>query len=328
MKYFGIIKKEEIENFSIDEIENYLGENEIYDNGLSDEILSKLINVNFALDFNDVETKFYPSLNLINEFCEFIYKTYCKYVLDIKYSYFFDFYEEFYGYEDSDLRKIALSDFNEMFEKLNIIHVTLIDERISTDNISHTYTTGKLFKLYFHQQNIKKQMATTENLVSYLIGELPFYNKEFYDQNIEIRNAVHLEIVKQILVEINDKYDFEEDIYYSKKVSDALKFKDYNNIFKTLQAYQFTNKIISSFKKLKRTYIESLYQVLLEFDLIENHKENFIAFIKEEYKFILPKITTFSPKQNIQNDKRVSLLIKEWKENDVKKTNLDMFLNI
>nr|WP_314834889.1 hypothetical protein [uncultured Flavobacterium sp.] len=325
MNYFGIIKKEEIEEYSIESIEHYLLEKDIYFKSFSINQMEKMMSPTFVSNYDETETSLYAPLELIHEFNDFIFKIYEKHVSSSKHNYFSKFNEEFYGLEYSELRKIALSDFNEIYDNLKIVHVTLIDERISATGISHTYTTGKLFKLYHFQQDIKKLMATTENLLSFLIGDISFYNEDFFEQNIEVRNAVHVEIVKQILVEINDKYSFEEDIYYSKKVSEAFKFKDYNYIFKNLKSYQFTNKMIKNCKNIKRNYIESLYQVLLEFDLITDHKENFIAFIKNEYRFKVSKITTFSPKQNIQNDKRVKLLTQEWENHDVEKNLLDMF---
>jgi hypothetical protein len=327
MEYFGIMNKEEIDQLSIEEIKHLLLEKDIYDNTFTEETFKKLLEVDFKLDFAETKTEPTPPLELIHEFNQFIYKTYRQNVRSSKFHYFANFNETFYGLEYSDLRKIALSDFNEIYKHLNISHLTLVHERVSIDGINKTHTTGKIFKLYYFQEEIKKSMASTENLINYLTGNLEFYSKEFYEETIEIQDGVHLESIKQILVEINDKFNFEEDIYYSKKVNSALKYKDYNYIFKTLKAYQFTDKMTNNFKTLKRTYFESLYQVLLEFDLIEDHKENFIAFIKDEYRFIVPKITTFIPKQNLQNDKRVELLTQEWADHDVPKTDLDMFMS-
>lgn len=325
MSYFGIIKKEEIEEFSIESVEYYLLEKDIYIKSISLNQMEKMMSPTLVSNYDETETSIYAPLELIHEFTDFIFSIYEKYVSSSKHNYFCTFNEEFYGLEYSELRKIALSDFNEIYDNLKIVHVTLIDERVSANGISNTYTTGKLFKLYHFQQDLKKIMATTENLLSFLIGDLSFYNENFFEQNIEVRNAVNVEIIKQILVELNDKYNFEEDIYYSKKVSEAFKFKDYNYIFKNLKSYQFTNKMIKKYKNLRRNYIESLYQVLLDFDLITDHKENFIAFIENEYGFKVSKITTFAPKKNIQNDKRVALLTQEWENHDVEKTLLDMF---
>lgn len=327
MNYFGILDKEEIRDLSIDEIEEVLLEKEIYTLIFTQESMEKLLESDFKLDFDRIKTMPSPPLELINEFHEFIFKTYKKDVIGIKYEYFSKFNEDFFGLEFSELKKISLIDFNEIYENLRINQITIVDERTTENGIAHTHTTGKLFKLYNFQHQYKTLNASTKNIVNYLTADLSFYNKEFYEQNIEIRFGVHLEVMKQILVEINDKYNFEEDIYFSKKVSDIFKLKDYDHIFKNLKSYQFTNKTICDFKKLKRSYIESLYEVLLKFDLIEDHKENFIAFIKSEYKFILPKITTFSPKQNIQNDKRVLFLTQKWENYDVQKTNLDMFMD-
>jgi len=327
VSYFGIIQMEEVVGLSVEETRYLLLEKDIYFNHFTEETYDKLYEVDFEYDLVETMTEPIPTPQLVDEFNEFIFKRYQENVINSKLQYFSAFNEDFYGLEYSDLRKIALSDFNEIYGNLQILQVSLVDERVTDYGISHTHTTGKIFKLYYYQQEIKKLMASTENLVNYLIGDLEFYNQQFYDENVDIRNGVHLEVIKQTLVEINDKYNFEEDIYYSKKVKNAFKFRDYDYIFKTLKAYQFTNRMICNFNTIKRTYIESLYQVLLGFDLIEDHKENFIAFIKNEYRFILPKITTFAPKQNIQNDKRVILLTQEWENQDVQKTNLDMFLN-
>lgn len=328
MKYFGIVNTEDIVGLSVEEIRYFLLEKEIYDNFLTEETFEKLMTSNFEFGSVEIKQEPIPSLELIDEFNDFISKIYKGKLFDTTYNYFTEFNETFYGLDHNDLKKVALSDFNKIYTNLEILHVTLVTETTSENGIRHTHTTGKLFKLYYFQQEIKKSMATTENLINFLTGNKAFYDDDFFEQHVEIRDAVHLESIKQILVEINDKFNFEDDIYYSKKLSQQFKFKDYNHIFTNLKSYRFTNDMIRKFRKLKRSYIESLYQVLVELDLIKDHKENFCAFIYEEYKFKVTKITTFAPTKNIQNDKRVKLLTEKWLSHDVQENDLDKFFDI
>ncbi|TDE07838.1 hypothetical protein [Flavobacterium sandaracinum] len=332
MKYYGILDPEEInkiEDLTIGDIENVLHEKDIYHNVFSQETFEKLLKVNFTPDFEEIEikTQFVPPIDLINEFNDFIYNTYKHKFIKSKSQYFTDFNETFYGYEYFDLRKVALEEFNEIYKSLNILQVSMVAESISVNGISHTHSTGKLFKLHTYHHQVKKKLATTENLTSYLTGDSSYYDATFFSESVETQDAMYIELMAQILVEINDKYQFEEDLYYSKKTSEAFKYKDFDTIFKNLKSYRFTNSTLVNYKNLKRSHIESLYQVLLEFDLITDNKKNFIDFIKDQYKFKLTKIATFIPKENLQNDKRVGALRQRWLNFDVPKSNLDLFFD-
>jgi hypothetical protein len=310
MRFFEKIKKNEIENFTIDEIENYLGENEIYENRISDETLSKLMSVNFVLDFNDVETKFYPSLNLINEFCEFIYNHYNIHSLVDKY--FIDFNNEVYGLEFIEQKKIALEYFNDLYNTLKIETPDLIHKSKSFTGIENTISEGKLFKVYMEVQKLKKDLTTTINITPFLVGDINHYDESFLKKE-DVLSTINFISISKILSQLNDRFKFEKDKYFTGYFSDSQLYEEYKHIFNSTEVCHFTNKYLKNIENLIPSHVYAVYDFLNKKELIKKNDAKFMDFIESEYGLKITKIHNYDKKQeNFNHRKKLNYIENLW----------------
>lgn len=260
---------------------------------------------------NDLIAK--PNNDLVEEIYNYVISFFDYDILNVKYIFFKDFNEEIYGHDLSYQREIALKEFKKIHNNISVDTITLFEEKVSKSGIAHTQTSSK-FKMLFGQQNANKiNLVDTTVVNNYLIGNTKFFVKDFLLNKVKVINEViYFETWLQIIVELNDKFNFEEDLYFTQIRFDKENFKKYNHIFKTLESYQFTNEKIKSFNKDHKAHIESLYEVLTEQKLIFDHKENFMLFLKKEYDLTISKIISYEKFKNYSHDERVQLFCKEW----------------
>ncbi len=327
MSYFGIIKKEEIEGLTKDELEEYLEQNNCYDTIFSNKILEKIINsISFdESDFDEMlqETVFQPKIDLINEFYFFIYNHYKEKIINNKYNFFLELEEKCFGLIELEKRKIALSHFNSIYKNLEINLIDIIGEVKTENEYIHTeLLTDKIFKIYMNQLSFKKNICTNENIINFLIGNIEFYNNDFYDENIEIKNTVYFEMIVQILIELNHKNNFHEDKYFNNNFYNECKFEDNKEIFTKVFGYEFTKYIVQTSTSLNKAEIESLYEVLISQDLVHKRtKEKFQEFVYYEFKLKISKIITHQYKANWEHDARVLFMNTEYHKMKLKKNN-------
>lgn len=321
MKYFGILDKDFFKENGENEFLDYLIKNNIYEikriaKGTTDNIQEGLL----ELMFNQNEALAVPVKDFVEEFYSYIINIFSHDIIKSKIEFFKFFNNEIYGLEFLEQKKIALLHFNDIYSDIQTGIITEFEEKKSENGINHIYLAGK-FKMLYSQKNANKSnLIELVKINQYLMGNEESFLKENLLQKFEeIQDMIDFEIWLQILVELNDRFGFEEDRYFTERGREIQKFEKYNYIFKTLESYQFTNKKIKSFTEDHKAQIESLYQVLLEKNLIENHKENFMFFLKDEYNLSITKIINYKETINYKHNERVELFTQEWLNLTVKK---------
>lgn len=314
MKYFGCIDENIFTNKSEKEIEDYLLKNKLFElkqtgkaniDNIKDGVLNIIVNVN--------EKKIEPCNELINDFYSFIINLFKYEIMEERLLFFKLFNDEIYGLDYDEQKRIALNHFNNIYKENYIDAITFFDEEISDNGIRHAKSHGKLKMLNGQLNAFKSNLINEVNEFQYLIGNMDYFNKDTLKSKYPIiEETIYFEIWLQILIEINDKYDFEEDLYFSQIRFDKATFEKYQHIFKSFESFQFTNNKIKSFKEDHKAHIESLHHVLLENDLIYYHKENFMKFLKEEYNLTITKIISYDKSINYKHDERVALFMLEW----------------
>lgn len=311
MKYFGCLEPNAFDNFNEKNLARIL-----IDKGLFEERVRKKGMVrNGIIDPDTVETyiAIAPNQDLKNEFYNYILAVYDPTISEIKHKFYEDFNEEIYGLKLDCQITIALKHFKEIYKDISLKDITMINEEVSTNGIKHTFEFEKTKMLYGQQRAHKTNLALTDTLEHYLTGNKAFFEENnLVEQYTIIEDLLLFEIWKQVLVELNDRFGFEEDYYFTNKNKDKLKFNEYKHIFKTLKSYQFTDRKIKSFERDKKAHIECVYEVLKEQKLIKDQKENFMIFLKKEYDITITKIIPYKEKVNYTNDERVVLFNQEW----------------
>lgn len=311
MKYFGILKEKDLTGFSIVEIENYLLEIEAYENNFTDETIQKMFIRDFELEFDEIDTTYRPTLSLINEFIEFLFEKYQLTIFLDKY--FIDFNNEIYGLELIEQKKIALNEFNNWYDKLNIETPDIINKSKSVNGIEKTLSEGKLYKVYLDLLKLKSQITITENILPFLIGDSDFYDYDFLKKE-SITETLNFNSISKILSQLNDRFCFEKDKYFTGYFSDSFIYEEYKNIFNSVEICHFTNQYLRSIEDLLPSHIYALYEFLNEHNMIKKSETKFIEFVFKEYKLRLSKIHNYNnKKENLKHNDKKEYIENLWK---------------
>jgi hypothetical protein len=313
MKYFACLEPSTFDDFNLKILAKLLVDKDLFEERLRLNLKVK----NGTIDPSSKETYrvITPTQDLKNEFYNYILNHFNKVITEIKCQFYDDFNEEIYGLDLSNQKMIALKHFKEIYNSITVKveGVKLYNQVISENGVIHTFDYAKLKMLHSQQIANKTDLAISELLEHYLTGNQAFFEENnIIEQYKIVEDLILFEIWKQVLVELNDRYGFEEDYYFTNRNNDKVKFNEYNYIFKSLESYQFTDRKIKSFEKDKKAHIESLYEVLKAQKIIKNHKENFMVFLKKEYEITITKIIPYNEKENYTNDERVTLFTQEW----------------
>jgi hypothetical protein len=109
----------------------------------------------------------------------------------------------------------------------------------------------------------------------------------------------------KVLISLNDRYQFIDDIVFSKIGQLKDRYKRYQNLFVSFEAYYFTYNFIEELTEQKPSNIDSLHQALLELNLIASKKESFIIYVNEEHAIPITKIRHYQRDINRTHDFRL-----------------------
>lgn len=314
MKHFGCLKDVELNKLNEREIADFLLKEGLFEMKIEAKgdplsIKDGIMDFIASPDHRIVE----PTKILVDEFYSFIMNDVFKYtILSEKLEFLTFFNNQIFGLEFIEQKKIALDHFNRIYNDNHINVITPFETKISETGIKHTYTYGKLQLLSYQLDGFKRNLVNKITLNNYLNGNKDFFTKENLLENYDIVDEVQFEIWVQILVELNDRFKFEEDLFFTKIKVEKDRYDRCTHIFKSFESFQFTSRKIEKFYDNKKANIESLYQVLVEHELIKDHKENFIEFLKNEFDIPISKIISYDEKDNYAHDDRVKLFTQEW----------------
>ena len=311
MKYFGYLKGSEFKKANERELADFLINNGLFvgkhrgkNTSFKDGIIEFLVNPD--------ELVVDPSNELQDEFYSFIIDIF-KYDLALgKLSFFKSFNDEIFGLDGASQKMIALNYFNTIYNEIYLDIVTFFEEQKNDTGITHNYNFSRLKMLSYQYKAFKSNLLRKMKINQYLAGNKEYFIKENLLNLFDLTEEIYFETQLQILVELNDRFGFEEDLYFTQIRFDKINFEKYKHIFHSLESYQFTNNKIKSFSVDHKAHIESLYQVLIELELITNHKENFMKFLNDEYGFVITKIINYDNKINYNHDARVTHLKLDW----------------
>lgn len=311
MKHFGYLKGTEFKKADEREITDFLIKNGLFvgnnrgkNTGFKDGILEFIVRTDKLIAD--------PSEELVDEFYSFIMNIYKYDIATGKLLFFKSFNDEIFGLDRENQKMIALKNFKKIYSEIYLDVITFFDEQETESGITHNYNFGKLKMLSYQYNAFKSNLLRKMTINQYLAGNKEYYVKENLSNIFDLKDEIYFETQLQILIELNDRFRFEEDLYFTQIRFDKKKFQEYDHIFKTLKSYQFTNNKIKSFTEDQKAHIESLYEVLLKNDLINNHKENFMKFLKKEYSITITKIIGYEKDTNYKHDERVTLFSSDW----------------
>lgn len=339
MSYFGILTKEQIESELTQNLTDYDGmeeyqieienkitykireseikylllEKEIFEIDYSCENLNisdyckpeEFQNLTFEDFEEDISVPFLLSVKTYNT----IWELFKHSVIDIKLNFFRDFTKITYGLSYEDQKKLALLEFYKIYESIDI---TEIQKPFEIDNIGKktTFTPSHLFNLYRHRQSIINKFKNHIYL-PYLYGDLELYKLSDYQNPDKFQELLSFQIKLEILLELNNEFNFEVDIYFNNIFYYRLKSIAYCVLFKDTEPLAFCLQKLFYNEKIKTTEIESIYSFLNGRFFI-GKKTDFLNIINENFNTDFNKIRDYDT--NLYHNSRVENIELEWEK--------------
>lgn len=339
MGYFGILSKEEIENHltqdlpDLDQFEDYQIEieNKITFKIRESEIKYLLVEkeifevdylweeLNFSIDykkeefqniiFDDFEGEISIPIILSLKTYNIIWEIFKFRVKDKKTNFFYHFMKITYGLNHEEKKKLALSEFNKIFESIIFEKVEKPFETSTSEKVV-TYTPTPLYQLFKKRQSIINSFDY-HVFLPYLFGELELYQLKKYQNSDGFTELLNFQSDLEILLELNDKFNFETDVYFN----NFFYFKLYSitqlHCIKEIEPLAFCLCKLFEYDEIKATDVESMYSFLVYNSFI-GKKIDFLNIVNSIFKTDFKKIRDYET--NLNHDSRVKKIKEEWKE--------------
>jgi hypothetical protein len=288
MKYFGILDPKTLDLTDI-EIETLMLEKGL----LVKSLVAQAVRFeNNILHMTAPETiHINASEELVQEYYKFIIDLYQSQILEIKLPFIKDFEDEIYGLELADQKEKALNHFKKIYTDIYEDRLSVYDEIVSDDGIPHTRNFSKLKMLYHQQEAYKNNLSGTRTSMYYLVGDRQTYIDSNFVENEIVIEILKFEAWKQIVVELNSRFDFEEDYYFTNKIKDdvninKLEFKTKKSDFKPINPQNNPTPFIDLIRHKNKLEIERIIKTHYS-DLRGVSLRYLIEFLKEEGVLLL-----------------------------------------
>jgi hypothetical protein len=260
------------------------------------------------LSFEDFEVDITAPRYLSIKVYDSIFWLFKNEVKNIKLTFFNKFREDIYGHNFEKRKKIALKEFKRIYRSLNITNEQNSIE-IGLGKNTTTFTPSYFYKLYFHRQSIINRLHY-HSYLPYLYGELELYFEWPYHDKELFKEILLFQINLEILIELNEEFKFELDVYFNQIFFYELQSIIYTDIFTRENSFVFTFYTINNFSEINSTDIESLFDFLITEKLYVGNKTEFMKIINNEFKTTFTKIRDYDTNENHQL--RVKNLKNEW----------------
>jgi hypothetical protein len=208
----------------------------------------------------------------LHDFYNFVLKLYAQKIISDKTSFYFLFNEEIFGLDFKEQMKHALQHYKELYksvmEEVATIPINTIIEIKYRYNDYDSFETPNKLEIVNHQK-LKFQNLLI-HLRSYIIKLTS--HKYLFDPSVHrskhslIEIILKYEVNRQIMIELNDKYSFENQTLPTFSENDVNKYKKYSHLFNSIEAYSFTKNKIHNFKSAAKVESVSLYQMLIDYN--------------------------------------------------------------
>jgi hypothetical protein len=257
---------------------------------------------------NKIQNKLIYSSEVINEFYSFLLNHY-KAGLGQHIPLNLKLYKDTFGLNFTESKKIALSYFVVYYNEIpfNPSFKLKFDE-IRNIIPATKFESLKRYKDYLFL-NLKNK---SELIIPYLAGEDNYYNRDLFENNSMIKEIFEFENNLKILIELNNKYQFEKDDIFTPKPKAELIYEDYSDDFNSIEQIQFIEKQFLNEKNRNYSFVVSLFYFFInEIQIKMPSADLFNEIISTNFNFTFSKIKLNDP-SNLNHKKRVNKLKKEW----------------
>jgi hypothetical protein len=172
-----------------------------------------------------------PTQNLVDDFYQSFIEFHHEKIANIKFTFYLKYGEKIFGLNINVQKAIALKNYKKIY-KIIFEDKTIYMPDEDSDEDSEDFETSKLKvenklnMVYCQLLKYKYKISTLNPFFTYLTGDESIFTKTFYNKNQKtIDEALNYEALKEIMVELNNKFEFEEDFFVNKK-EDAKSIED------------------------------------------------------------------------------------------------------
>ncbi|MEE9407703.1 MAG: hypothetical protein V3V28_06490 [Polaribacter sp.] len=146
----------------------------------------------------------------------------------------------------------------------------------------------------------------------YLYGHTDYFNRELLDTHPLLLEIYEFENKLNIIIELNKKFQFEKDDFFTPKSIAQKIHEDYPKDFDSLLQLQFIEHQILNNKKVNRAYIFSIFYLFKkELSINAPTAKLFGEVINSYFNFDFGELKDNSS-TNLEHDKRIEKLKKDW----------------
>ena len=262
----------------------------------------------------NIRTEKLPSEAFKDEFYEYLLEIHKRVIDKYFFLFFIDFNYRVFGMEQISQKNLALDIFRDIYDKVNIKNINFPKIEISKNGIENVKEFNRFQKLKGIRSGFSASLATFESLLAYLGDKEAYFTSDTFKEDKTVLAMLNFESQLKVLISLNDRYQFIDDIVFSKLGKLRDRYKHYQNLFVSFEAYYFTHNFIEELTEQKPSNIDSLHQALLELNLIASKKESFIIYVNEEHSIPITKIRHYQRDTNRTHDFRLQKIKENLKE--------------
>jgi len=302
-KNFGIVTQPEFSDWNEDTQNQYLHEKGYFTTKLSATSMpTKNLKVpgeyNFTFQFKQEDLIYICNTKLQKLIYNYLLDRYISYLKVISLTFFNNFNDSIFGKKNKKARKVALDNFNNIYNNLNI----------KSNSLKSRFELLKLEREYYSSVLSEER----EIVLAYLTGDEEFFNVSLYDSNKYLQNIILFEGNLEILLGLNNLYDFETDIYFDENAVLFEKYQNIDNPSFSFEVFKFMNHQIKTLEKSKRSDLVSLLFFLKELELFSGTEKTFRNMINDLFLPISAELKLADP-TNKNHIKRMETLNLEWR---------------
>ncbi|TLF47120.1 hypothetical protein [Maribacter aurantiacus] len=285
-KYFGILKKEILpkdQRLEIEFLQNQnilkknpsLLDNPIYER--NEKMWFIDVNNNFDNPYYDIEE------SVLLEYYNFLLDVYNTKINKGLIYYTLETENELFGISREEQRKIELTHFKKIFETLPAGFMN-IKVNTSTSGIQYSQKISRIELLFNMRETMRQvQRHYSKEIKEFLLGNSDYFNDDLAKDNEYIELTVDFESKLKILLSLNDKYNFEDDLFFSRNRQLYEKFKYYKGLSFDFEIYKFIHHTINNIEDNFYSHVSSLYYFLKGKRLIKENAGEFRDFVNREF---------------------------------------------
>ncbi|MDD2674913.1 MAG: hypothetical protein PHF81_08530 [Flavobacterium sp.] len=251
---------------------------------------------------------------LLHEVYNHICDLYISQAESIKLDFFDNFHDIIYGMDFKEMKEVAIMEFKKIYQTVNLSNPAKSFIARTANNEKFIYTTTYLHELSREKQYIMHNI-NTYSILPYLYGDITLQNEYPYYNEELINKITSFQIKVDILLELNNRFKFETDIYFNNMFYYKFEALKHLDIFINSNAYVFTMLMIKNFNEINRSNLESLFAFLKNYHLyIGKTDSKFLNLVNITFYEKVKDLKNHDPEEkNTPHATRVEQLEKEWK---------------